>query len=131
MIKVFMCPKCKYEDSCFIPDGFMHQKGPKCDNGTVYCPSCKSVVKKNIEKRPEASSISLRDYLELLDYIMKNHNWNERTGKCIKYISHTYDTRTGKIFSIKLDDMIFSQTNENKHKDLKQWIIGYLAEKEV
>lgn len=74
--------------------------------------------------------MSVDEFVELLDYIQRNHSFCEPKGKMVKYISHTYDTRTGKIHHVQLrlcgDGLHFSITNENKHRNLKKWIYGWL-----
>ena len=74
--------------------------------------------------------MSVNEFTDLLAYIQKNHSFCEMKGKLIKYISPTYDTRTGKIFHIKLrlggDGLDFSVTNENKHRNLTAWIYEWL-----
>ena len=68
------------------------------------------------------------EFNSLLKYINKNHSFKQLEGKMIKYVSPTIDLRTGSIGCIKLDDKIFSQTNENRHRNLKEWIMQYLKE---
>lgn len=74
--------------------------------------------------------MSLEDFTELVDHINKNHSFSEVKGKRIKYITPIYDTRIGKIFCVNLrltgEGKYFSLTNENKDKDLKQWIYDWL-----
>lgn len=74
--------------------------------------------------------MSIGEFLELLKYIQENHSFVTLRGKRIKYISPTYDTRTGRIFHVHLrlggEGLHFSITNENKHRNLKDWIYEWL-----
>lgn len=75
--------------------------------------------------------MTIKQYIELLAYIDKNHSFRNLMGKHIKYIEHIWDFRTNKIFCVKLrpiyeDEIIFTTVNENKNRDLKQWIYDYL-----
>lgn len=77
--------------------------------------------------------MSIIEYVELLKYIDENHSFGRLKGKKIKYIEHIFDFRTNEIFCIKLrpicsDEVIFSITNENRDKDLKEWIYQWLKE---
>lgn len=78
----------------------------------------------------EDNYMDVNDFVRLLDYIQNNHSFGEMKGKLIKYISPTYDTRTGKIHHINLslagDGLHFSVTNENKHRNLAVWIYEWL-----
>lgn len=51
-------------------------------------------------------------------------------GKMIKYVRCTFDMRTHEIFAVSLDDKEFVKVNENRHRDLKKWIYGYLDQEE-
>ncbi|MFY0516282.1 hypothetical protein ACOMCU_00430 [Lysinibacillus sp. UGB7] len=78
----------------------------------------------------QSNYMSVEEFTDLLAYIQKKHSFGEMKGKLIKYISPTYDTRTGKIFHINLslggDGLHFSVTNENKHRNLAVWIYEWL-----
>ena len=78
----------------------------------------------------EQNYMDVKEFVELVEYIQKHHSFGKTKGKLVKYISPTYDTRTGKIFHINLrlsgDGLDFSITNENKHKDLALWVYEWL-----
>lgn len=63
----------------------------------------------------------------LLQYIQHYHSFRYG-GKRIKYVVPHYDTRTGRIFCIELDDKAFSITNDNRHRKLIEWVMEYLKE---
>lgn len=117
-IEVFECKSCGYEDSSYLP---MRKKLK-----TVECPKCKNEVEMYIKPGKIGKNMTLKDYAEILDYIDKNHSFRNISGKMIKYITMTLDFRTFEIHSIKLDDKVFSKTNENRHRDLKEMIYEYL-----
>ncbi len=126
-IEVFVCSNCGYEDSSFIPSGAKHIScKKKCKENEIECPHCHEVVKKNIVMMPFEPAMTLKEYLELLDFIMKNHSFSSLKGKMIKSISNTFDTRTNEIYHIKLDDKAFNKINENRHKNLMKWVMNYL-----
>lgn len=125
-INVFVCSNCGYEDSAFIPDGMVSKYSKQCDEGFIQCPNCKKIVKKDIQKMDYEDGMSFEEYIELVNYIHKNHSLQSLKGKLIKYISSTYDFRTGKIYKISLDGKDFAKVNENRHRNLKKWIIDYL-----
>ncbi|AMN31309.1 hypothetical protein BFS06_11455 [Clostridium perfringens] len=119
-INVFVCENCNFEDSLIIP-------GVKLDkNEDFVCPKCGEVVKYNIVKMDKGCGLSLKDYNELLVYIKKNHDAVKGMGKRIKYVNPIIDMRTLEIYSIKIGNKNFSVVNENKHKNLKEWIYNYL-----
>lgn len=75
--------------------------------------------------------MTVKEYVELLQYIDAKHSFGRMQGKEIKYIEHVFDFRTNKIFCVKLrpilsDEVIFSITNENKDRNLKEWIYEWL-----
>lgn len=78
----------------------------------------------------EDKHMNIDDFRKLCNYIEKNHSFRKAQGKMIKYISPTFDMRIGKIFHVNLrrsgDGIDFSLTNENKDKDLKNWIVDWL-----
>lgn len=127
MIKVFVCKECGYEDSSFIPEGAKDISCKKeCPKGYVECPICHKIVKKTIIEKEMGKGMTFSEFVELVSYINENHSFKDLKGKHIKYITPTYDTRTNVIHCIKLNDTIFSITNENKHRNLKEWIYNYL-----
>ena len=76
--------------------------------------------------------MKLEEFTELVDYVHGKHRFG-RGGRGIKYIEPVYDTRYGDIFCIIFrgwDDKIFSLTNENKNRDLKEWVYEWLKESE-
>ena len=74
--------------------------------------------------------MTLDEFNDLVTYIQKNHSFPEMEGKRIKYITPTFDTRTGRIFHINLrlagEGKDFSVTNENKHRKLNEWVVDWL-----
>lgn len=117
-IEVFICAKCGYEDSSFIP--------MKKDLSLSECPNCNKEVKVNIVEVEKGKNMSIAEYLELVKYIHEHHSFAKAKGKRIKYISNTLDFRTGNIYRIVLNDKEFAKVNQNRHRDLKEWIYGYL-----
>ncbi|EIF6155387.1 hypothetical protein LFJ62_003094 [Clostridium perfringens] len=81
---------------------------------------------RNIVLMEFGENLSLQDYAELLVYIDENHSFRKVKGKMIKYVRCTFDMRTHEIFSVSLDNKEFVKVNENRHRDLKKWIYGYL-----
>lgn len=126
LVDVFVCEMCGYEDSSFIPSGAVLKEDVKRNDGNILCPSCKSVVKKNIIKKEPGKNMTLKEYLELVKFIEENHSFRNLQGKMIKYIGNTLDFRTGMIHRVKLDDKEFSKTNENAHRNIKEWVMDYL-----
>lgn len=125
-IDVFICNKCGYEDSSFIPNGAIYMDSQPCEEGYVQCPKCKEIVKKEIKQIESGNDMTLKEYLELVKYISEKHSFRKVKGKMIKYISHTLDFRTGTIYQIILDGKKFTKVNENRHRDLKKWVMNYL-----
>ena len=72
--------------------------------------------------------MTIEEFSELTKFISENHGFRSRKpgGRMIKYVRCSFDTRTNDIFSVILDDMIFSTTNENRKRDLKKWIYAWL-----
>lgn len=73
--------------------------------------------------------MNINDFRELCIYIDENHSFRKMMGKRIKYVSPTVDMRTGEIFHVRLrraEGIDFSLTNENKNRDLFQWIVDWL-----
>lgn len=118
-VKVFKCSECKFESSLELF---------KEEDKTVKCPRCNELVENNTTEMDFGKGLSIREYCELLGYINKHHAFGRLTGngKQIKYISNKVDMRTGTIFSISLDNVEFTNTNENRHRNLKDWIYEYL-----
>lgn len=74
-------------------------------------------------------TMSLQDFVELTKYVQENHSSID--GKRIKYITPHYDTRAEDIFSVQFRGFLypektFSLVNENKDRDLKEWIYSWL-----
>lgn len=74
--------------------------------------------------------MTLEEFNELIAYIQTNHSFPKMEGKKVKYITPIFDTRTGRIFSINLrlagEGIDFSVTNENKHRNLNEWVRDWL-----
>lgn len=71
-------------------------------------------------------------FWDLMGFIHKYHRF-AKGGKHIKYVTPTFDMRTGDIHSIELRGMAsktFSITNENADKDLEDWVYRWLMDKE-
>lgn len=76
--------------------------------------------------------MNMEDFRFLLLYIQMNHKF-ARGGKHIKYVTPTFDMRTGDIHRIEfhgMEDKVFSITNENADRDLEMWIADWLDDKE-
>ena len=116
LIDVFICNICGYEDSSFY-----YKCCPKCSNDEHY----------KIIEMPFGEYMTPRDYNELLKYIYKNYN-PFKSDQRIKYVDCSFDNRTGRIFSITIrtysEEVKFSITNENRHRNLKEWIYNWLDE---
>lgn len=123
-IKYLKCTNCGYEDSSFLTT--YHIEG----DVILECPKCKTQSQFEEMYCEKGREMSFKEYTELLQYIVENHGWrkgfNKNGSKHIKYVRHSFDTRTNKIFSIQLDYEDFSIVNENRHRNLKDWIYGYL-----
>lgn len=74
--------------------------------------------------------MTIEQFNELIDFIKKNHSFQNVEGRMIKYVGCTYDTRTNLIHHIQLDTKSFTTTNENRRKNLKEWVYRYLDNKE-
>lgn len=76
--------------------------------------------------------MNLTRYRLLMHFIDDNHSFRNLKGKRIKYVDCSTDMRTGKIFSVTLrglfGEKVFWQANENKDKDLYEWIINWLED---
>lgn len=74
------------------------------------------------------SYMSLEDFNELVKYISENHGFRscKPNRKMIKYIQCSFDTRFGDVWSVVLDNVVFSVVNENRKRNLKKWIYAYL-----
>lgn len=77
--------------------------------------------------------MTLIEFNELVTFIITNHAWGGSVpfqGWKIKYIRPHFDTRSQTIFAIEFDGMfdhkVFSVTNENRHRNLKEWIHEWL-----
>lgn len=71
--------------------------------------------------------MTLEEYNKLVQYINRYHNFGQH-GKMIKYIRCSYDTRTQNIFSVTLDSKSFTIVNDDKDRNLKQWVYDYLKD---
>lgn len=75
-------------------------------------------------------SMSHVEFVELLAYIDKHHRFGHG-GKSIKYVQPVYDMRFRDIHCITLvgiEEVTLSLVNENKDRDLKQWIYQWLSD---
>lgn len=123
-INVFKCENCGYEDSSIIPS--FYKEGEEVD-----CPICKADVKVNFFESEHGEYMTFREYAELVKFIFENHGWRDfckKNSKKIKYVDCSFDTRIGKIGYVKLDDSIFAIRNENRHRNLKEWIYAWLSQ---
>lgn len=77
--------------------------------------------------------MNIEQFHLLLAEIQENHPWPLK-GKCIKYVRPHYDTRTRTFFGVTFDTLSgtkeFFIVNENRHRDLCQWITEWLRGKE-
>jgi hypothetical protein len=80
--------------------------------------------------------LTVKEYVELLEYINKNHSFREQKGRCAKYITSHFDTRTNIIYAIEFKGLFpelyksFSNTNIHGNKTFKQLIYEWLEQKE-
>lgn len=78
----------------------------------------------------DGKGLNIEGFRAILNYIEKHHSFRKAMGKRIKYVSPTCDMRTGEIFHVNLrlsgKGKNFSLTNENKNKDLFEWITDWL-----
>lgn len=118
LVDVFKCEKCGYEDSIYIPK---KAKGKDC----IECPKCKEKVKANIETEEIGKFMTLEEYNSLIKYI-QDLNKNSKDGEVVKVVTNTIDFRTMCVHSVNIDGKVFSKSDENIHRDLKKWIMGYL-----
>ena len=75
--------------------------------------------------------MSMSDYNILVAHIVENHGWRSKDAWSgprppIKYIRHSFDTRTNVVYSVTLDSNEFTVVNENRKRDLKRWIHCWL-----
>ena len=76
--------------------------------------------------------MSVEDLVTLLDYIQSNFPFgcmSKTRPMGFKYIMPSYDTRTGKIFAIRIDNNFFSITNENRGEHLLTWVVEWLNDR--
>ena len=76
-------------------------------------------------------TLSIKDYLELLRHIQLHHSWistdtDSIITKRIKYINASFDTRQNAYWRVELNGHSFALVNENKDRDLKEWIYEWL-----
>ena len=122
-IRYLKCSNCGYEDSSILtmslPTG----------SGILICPNCKIKTIFNELYCEQGRGMTYKEYAELLKYIVDNHGWRnicKEGSKHIKYVRNSFDTRTNLIFSIQLDKEDFTIVNQNRHRNLKDWIYEYL-----
>ena len=72
--------------------------------------------------------LSIEEYTGLLKYVAKHHGFCAAKPRSprIKYVRCAFDTRTNAIYSVSLDDQNFAVVNENRKRQLKNWIYSYL-----
>jgi len=71
------------------------------------------------------------DFVDLVSEIMEKHSWfNGIKGHAIKYIRPHFDTRTGNFYGVTFNGIRgrkdFFVVNENRHRNLTQWIREFL-----
>ena len=100
-IELWVCPECGYEDSGILP--FVY----KDNTNNAHCFGCSyrgTFIKSMVLF---GKYMSLKDFLELTQYIYKNHGWATSLGKegskKVKYIRSSFDTRTASVFGVTLD----------------------------
>lgn len=120
-LKYIICPQCKYEDSSILSDH---------NDGNATCPQCQYQGMFKEEWGNFGQSMTIEEYTTLLKFIYDNHGWatslQKLNSKHIKYVRCNYDTRTNDIYGITLDKIGFYITNQNRHKNLKDWVMKYL-----
>lgn len=125
MIRYLKCPHCGYEDSSILTLKYDNMSIPM-----IECPECKILDVFQECYCEKGKNMTLEEYQELVKYIYLNFGWRKSMGKNfskrIKYIRCTFDTRTGEIFHVSLDHKDFTIVNENRHRNLKEWIYEYL-----
>ena len=122
-IRYLKCTNCGYEDSSILI------MTCKSGDSILQCPNCNAEVKFIELYCEQGKGMTFKEYVELLKYIVDDHGWRnllKEGSKHIKYIRHSFDTRTNLIFSIQLDDKDFTIVNQNRHRNLKDWIYEYL-----
>ncbi len=77
-------------------------------------------------------NMSLEEFIEVLAEIMAKHSWfNGIQGHAIKYVRPHFDTRTGDFYGVTFEGIrgikdLFV-VNENRHRNLTEWIREFLA----
>lgn len=72
--------------------------------------------------------MSKLDFWEVMRHVHNEHRF-AKGGKNIKYVSPTFDMRTGDIHRIEfhgMENKVFSITNENADRDLYEWVMRWL-----
>jgi len=122
-IRYLKCSNCGYEDSSILTMSL------PIGSGILKCYNCKEEVKFDEYYCEQGRGMTFKEYAELLKFIVDNHGWRnllKEDSKGIKYVRNSFDTRTNLIFSIQLDNEDFTIVNQNRHRNLKEWIYGYL-----
>ena len=54
--------------------------------------------------------MAISEYAKLLEYIQQNNFWGKNMGeyirrkrKCVKYVGSTFDSRDGKVYSVRFN----------------------------
>ena len=76
--------------------------------------------------------MTVGDLVDLINHIQHKYSFGDGIGgkRRIKYVVPSYDTRTGRIFAIRLDNNLFSITNENRGEHLLTWVVAWLNREE-
>ena len=75
------------------------------------------------------SNMSLIQFIEMLELVMEKHKWPMQ-GHGIKYVRPYFDTRTGDFYGVVFEAIRGTKSlvvvNENRQRDLNQWILEFL-----
>ena len=79
--------------------------------------------------------MTYEEFVTILKAVSVEHKFGKSSGKGIKYVTPTFDLRSGDIHTITFhcwnEDRTFSITNENKDIDLYAWVVEWLTEGKV
>lgn len=76
--------------------------------------------------------MSKLDFWEVMRHVHAENRFG-KGGRHIKYVTPTFDMRTGDIHTIEfrgVENKTFSITNENKDRDLYEWVMEWLLVEE-
>ena len=74
--------------------------------------------------------MEMNEFLELVNFILTDHRFGEK-GHHIKYVKPSFDMRLCVFYGVTLQGMLgtkdFFIVNENRHRNLNEWIREFLA----